>query len=73
MPPGTPSGRTFRVRGRGGPKRDGSGQGDLLVTVDVVVPQELSEEARKALADFDAASPAAPRERIDAEVRRRAG
>jgi molecular chaperone DnaJ len=73
VPPGTPSGRTFRVRGRGGPKRDGSGQGDLLVTVDVVVPQELSEEARKALADFDAASPAAPRERIDAEVRRRAG
>ncbi|MQA24859.1 MAG: molecular chaperone DnaJ [Micromonosporaceae bacterium] len=71
VPPGTPSGRTFRVRGKGGPKRDGSGNGDLWVTVDVVVPLELSEEARKALADFAAASPTAPRERIDAEVRRR--
>jgi len=73
VPPGTPGGRTFRVRGRGGPKRDGSGTADLLVTVELVVPTELSEEARKALATFDAAAPAAPREQIDAEVRRRAG
>ncbi|MGH3742685.1 MAG: molecular chaperone DnaJ [Micromonosporaceae bacterium] len=71
VPPGTPSGRTFRVRGKGGPRRDGAGTGDLLVTVDVVVPQELSEAARKALADFDAASSGALREKIDAEVRRR--
>ena len=71
VPAGTPSGRTFRVRGKGGPKRDGTGHGDLLVTVDVMVPSELSEEARKALADFAAAAPAAPREKIDAEVRRR--
>jgi molecular chaperone DnaJ len=73
VPPGTPSGRTFRVRGKGGPKRGGSGTADLLVTVELVVPKDLSEEARKALAAFDAAAPAAPRERIDAEVRRRAG
>jgi molecular chaperone DnaJ len=73
VPPGTPSGRTFRVRGKGGPKRDGSGTADLLVTVELVVPKELSEEARKALAAFDAAAPAAPRGQIDAEVRRRAG
>lgn len=72
VPPGTPSGRTLRVRGKGGPKRDGSGAADLLVTVELVVPKELSEEARKALAAFDAATPAAPRERIDAEVKRRA-
>lgn len=72
VPPGTPSGRTFRVRGRGGPKRDGSGNADLLVTVEITVPSELSEEARKALVDFEAASPPAPRERIDAEVKRRA-
>ncbi|MGH3657079.1 MAG: DnaJ C-terminal domain-containing protein, partial [Micromonosporaceae bacterium] len=71
VPAGTPSGRTFRVRGKGGPKRSGSGTGDLLVTVEVVVPMELSEQARKALAEFDAAAPAAPRERIDAEVKRR--
>ncbi|MCL2780487.1 MAG: molecular chaperone DnaJ, partial [Actinomycetia bacterium] len=35
--PGTPSGRTLRVRGRGVPKR-GGGHGDLLVKVEVAVP-----------------------------------
>ncbi|MGH3738011.1 MAG: molecular chaperone DnaJ [Micromonosporaceae bacterium] len=72
VPPGTPSGRTFRVRGRGGPRRDGSGNADLLVTVEIHVPSEMSEEARKALVDLEAASPPAPRQRIDAEVKRRA-
>ena len=37
--PGTPSGRTLRVRGRGVPRRDG-GLGDLLVTIEVDVPDE---------------------------------
>ena len=36
--PGTPSGRTLRVRGRGVPAK--SGTGDLLVTVEVAVPAE---------------------------------
>jgi molecular chaperone DnaJ len=49
--PGTASGRTLRVRGRGAPKRAG-GNGDLLVTVDVAVPQNLSVAAREALAAF---------------------
>ena len=40
--PGTPNGRTFRVRGKGVPKRDGS-TGDLLVTVEVQVPKALSD------------------------------
>ena len=34
IPAGTPNGRTFRVRGRGVARRDGT-KGDLLVTVDV--------------------------------------
>ena len=44
VPEGTPSGRTFRVRGRGVP-----GRGDLLVTVEVSVPRTLTEEQRRAV------------------------
>jgi molecular chaperone DnaJ len=52
VPAGTPNGRTFRVRGRG--VKGGAGDGDLLVTVEVEVPTQLSEEARAALTDFQA-------------------
>jgi molecular chaperone DnaJ len=55
VPPGTPNGRTFRVRGRGAPRRDGT-KGDLLVTVDVQVPSQLSKEARAAVEAYRAAT-----------------
>jgi molecular chaperone DnaJ len=51
VPPGTPNGRTFRVRGKGVGKRDGN-QGDLLVTVEVLVPEALNEQAREALNSY---------------------
>jgi molecular chaperone DnaJ len=60
VPPGTPSGRTFRVRGKGVRRKDGT-LGDLLVTVEVAVPPTLSDEARAALEQFAAASPGDPR------------
>jgi molecular chaperone DnaJ len=50
VPAGTPSGRTLRVRGRG--IRHGKGVGDLRVSVQVVVPQRLSAEARAAVEDY---------------------
>jgi molecular chaperone DnaJ len=53
VPPGTESGRTLRVRGRGAPRSKG-GYGDLLVTVDVVVPRKLTRTQRKLLEDFAA-------------------
>jgi molecular chaperone DnaJ len=68
VPPGTPSGRTFRVRGKGVARREGR-VGDLLVTVDVHVPADLTDTARKALEEFAAAAPPAPRERLDAIAR----
>ncbi|HZB29744.1 MAG TPA: molecular chaperone DnaJ [Streptosporangiaceae bacterium] len=48
IPEGTPNGRTFRVRGRGATRRDGT-KGDLLVTIDVQVPQKLDNPTREAL------------------------
>lgn len=48
VPVGTTSGRTLRVRGRGVGKRAG-GSGDLLVTLEVAVPQNMSSAARDAL------------------------
>jgi molecular chaperone DnaJ len=54
VPQGTPNGRTFRVRGKGVAKRDGS-KGDLLVTVEVLVPAALNEQARQALNNYAAA------------------
>jgi molecular chaperone DnaJ len=52
VPAGTASGRTLRVRGRGVPGRGRSG--DLLVTVEVAVPQRLSAEAERAVKTLDA-------------------
>ena len=47
VPPGTQSGRTFRVTGKGIPA--GKDAGDLFVTVDVAVPETLSDEERSLL------------------------
>ncbi len=51
IPAGTPNGRTFRVRGKGVRRSDGT-NGDLLVTVSVEVPQKLNGQAREALDHF---------------------
>ncbi|MER6517314.1 molecular chaperone DnaJ [Streptomyces sp. NPDC001553] len=51
LPPGTPNGRTMRARGKGAVRKDGT-RGDLLVTVEVEVPSELSDKAREALEIF---------------------
>ena len=48
--PGTPNGRTLRVKGRGIKK--GSVTGDLLATIDVQVPQKIEGEAAEALLKF---------------------
>jgi molecular chaperone DnaJ len=59
--PGTPNGRVLRVRGRGAPRKDGS-KGDLLVTVDIDVPDTLDETSRTAVTAYrDARSGADPR------------
>jgi molecular chaperone DnaJ len=52
---GTPNGRTLRVKGKG--VQFGSRQGDLLATVEVMVPAHLPSKAKKLLEQFDAELP----------------
>ena len=51
IPAGTANGRTFRVRGKGVPRKDAT-KGDLLATVEVQVPTGLTDDAREALERF---------------------
>ena len=69
VPAGTPSGRTLRVRGRGVTRKDGT-HGDLLATIEVLVPVGLDDTAREALEKYAAASPGNPRAQLDREVDR---
>jgi molecular chaperone DnaJ len=59
LPPGTPNGRTFRVRGKGARKADGT-MGDLLATVEVHVPAVLDERTRAAVEAYREASSGKP-------------
>jgi len=52
--PGTPNGKTFRVKGRGVKK--GVNAGDLMVSIEVQVPQRVDGNAKKALEDFATAT-----------------
>ncbi|MEV0263108.1 molecular chaperone DnaJ [Streptomyces sp. NPDC050617] len=51
IPAGTPNGRTMRARGKGAVRKDGT-RGDLLVTVEVTVPQHLDDKARDTLESY---------------------
>lgn len=69
VPPGTPSGRVLRAKGRGvkGPKHTG----DLLVTVQVAVPQRVAGAAKDALEEFAVATKGEdPRADLIARARR---
>ena len=52
LPPGTQSGRIFRMKGKGIPRLNGRGRGDQLVKVLLEVPTGLSGEQRKLLEEF---------------------
>lgn len=53
VPPGSPSGRAFRLPGRGLPSADGKAKGDLHVKLFVEVPPSLDDAARAALDAFN--------------------
>lgn len=72
IPAGTPNGKTLRVRGRGGP-RPGGGHGDLLVRVQVQVPQKLTRQEKDLLEKFAAIHKASPREGLDDQLKSASG
>jgi molecular chaperone DnaJ len=59
LPPGTRSGQTFRVAGQGVHAKGHTG--DLLVTVEVSVPEEITEEQRRAVERLAAVLPSPQR------------
>jgi molecular chaperone DnaJ len=66
VPPGTPSGKTFRLKGKGAPRRGGAG--DLLVTVIVEVPTKLSKDQREILRQLKETETGSPRRGLGVEA-----
>src|SRR5262245_34767096 len=64
VPAGSQDGKLLRVKGRGAPKLNGSGRGDLLARLRISVPSKLTKAEREALESFNKASHANPRERL---------
>jgi molecular chaperone DnaJ len=69
VPAGSRSGKVLRVRGRGAP-RDRGGRGDLLVRIEVEVPQRLSRREKELLEQFRDIHDAPVRRHLDAYLRR---
>jgi molecular chaperone DnaJ len=65
VPGGTQSGQTFRIRGKGAPRK--GGHGDLLVTVGVDVPKRLSREEKQLLKQLQEIETESPRRRLGVE------
>jgi DnaJ-class molecular chaperone len=61
VPPGTQSGQTFRLSGKGMPHLKGDGRGDQFVRVKIVLPQNLDERSKQLLRDFERLNPYNPR------------
>jgi molecular chaperone DnaJ len=62
IPAGTPTGKTFRLKGKGAPKK--GGHGDLLTTVKVDVPGRLSREEKRLLEDLRDLQKESPRAKL---------
>lgn len=52
LPPGTQNGTALRVRGKGMPRMQGKGRGDLFVVVEVRTPTNLTSRQRQLLKEF---------------------
>ena len=69
VPPGTEHGKVLRVKGKGAP-RAGGGTGDLLVRIEVAVPQKLSRHEKEALEKFAEVHKVSPRDHLAAYITR---
>jgi molecular chaperone DnaJ len=62
VPPGSQDGKLLRLKGRGAPRLNGGGKGDLLARVRVTVPTKLTKAEREALEELRKVSRENPRE-----------
>jgi DnaJ-class molecular chaperone len=63
IPPHTSSGRTFRLRGKGAPAKDG--RGDLLVTVEIVLPDASDPDFDELMRRWREGKPYNPRKDLE--------
>lgn len=61
VPPGTSSGARLRLRGKGAPDPKTGQRGDQMAVLKIVVPKDLSDEARALFEQLAVATDAAPR------------
>ncbi len=59
IPPGTSSGRTFRLKGKGFPAKEG--RGDLLATVRIVLPEKTDSDFEELMKKWRTEKPYDPR------------
>lgn len=69
VPPGTTGGQTFRLRGQGVPRLAADGNGDLLVTIRVVMPTGLDERIDELVRQLERLLPLAPRQSLERHAR----
>lgn len=62
IPEGTQTGTVFRLKGKGIPYLRGNGRGDQFITVNIVVPKDLSAGQKDILRQFGAATGETPSE-----------
>lgn len=76
IPPGTHSGQTFRLKGKGFPKLGGFGSGDMLVRVLVDTPHHLSNRQKELVEELSKSTETTPlvksfQEKVSAIMRNR--
>ena len=63
IPPGTDSGRTFRLKGKG--LKSKTSAGDLLATVRIVLPDQADDELKELMRKMREKKPYDPREDLE--------